>query len=97
VLSLLKFCVSKEEKAFGGAAESFGKQWGVGDVVGVFLDLIDRTISKCIQAKLSYAWPHIVTYITAIIRLDEKLLLLLHDSRFFGRFASDRDDMRLTL
>jgi hypothetical protein len=61
VLSLLKFCVSKEEKAFGGAAESFGKQWGVGDVVGVFLDLIDRTISKCIQAKLSYAWPHIVT------------------------------------
>lgn len=27
-------------------AESFGKQWQVGDVVGVFLDLIDHTISK---------------------------------------------------
>jgi len=27
-------------------AESFGRQWQVGDVVGVFLDLIDRTISK---------------------------------------------------
>lgn len=27
-------------------AETFGKQWQVGDVVGVFLDLIDRTISK---------------------------------------------------
>lgn len=82
MLSLLKFCVSKEEKAFGGAAESFGKQWVVGDVVGVFLDLIDRTISKSNQAKLSYAWPHIV--LTAIL-LDLRkklLLLLLHDSRF---------------
>jgi hypothetical protein len=31
---------------YSGTAESFGKQWQVGDVVGVFLDLIDRTISK---------------------------------------------------
>jgi len=44
--SLCSNFVSKEEKAYGGAAESFGKQWVVGDVVGVFLDLIDRTISK---------------------------------------------------
>lgn len=29
-----------------GTGESFGKQWQVGDVVGVFLDLLDRTISK---------------------------------------------------
>jgi ryanodine receptor 2 len=36
----------KEEKLYSGSAESFGKQWQVGDVVGVFLDLIDRTISK---------------------------------------------------
>lgn len=36
----------KEEKVYSGTAESFGKQWQVGDVVGVFLDLIDRTISK---------------------------------------------------
>lgn len=31
---------------FGGAAESFGKQWVPGDIVGVFLDLVDHTISK---------------------------------------------------
>ena len=38
--------VLKEEKVYSGTAETFGKQWQVGDVVGVFLDLIDRTISK---------------------------------------------------
>lgn len=31
---------------YSGSTESFGKQWAVGDVVGVFLDLIDKTISK---------------------------------------------------
>lgn len=31
---------------YGGTTESFGKQWGPGDVVGVFLDLVDHTISK---------------------------------------------------
>lgn len=31
---------------YSGSTESFGKQWSVGDVVGVFLDLIDKTISK---------------------------------------------------
>lgn len=30
----------------GGATESFGKQWVPGDIVGVFLDLVDHTISK---------------------------------------------------
>ena len=29
-----------------GGCESYGKQWNVGDVAGVFLDLVDRTISK---------------------------------------------------
>lgn len=29
-----------------GSVESFGRQWQVNDVVGVFLDLMDRTISK---------------------------------------------------
>lgn len=43
------FCL-KEEKVYCGVAESFGRQWQVGDVVGVFLDLIDRTISKCCHA-----------------------------------------------
>lgn len=36
----------KEEKVYSGSTESFGKQWAMGDVVGVFLDLIDKTISK---------------------------------------------------
>ena len=29
-----------------GSSESYGKQWQAGDVIGVLLDLIDRTISK---------------------------------------------------
>lgn len=36
----------KEEKVYMGNAESFGRLWQVGDVVGVFLDLLDHTISK---------------------------------------------------
>lgn len=39
----------QEEKVYAGATESFGKQWGPGDVVGVFLDLVDHTISKSIS------------------------------------------------
>lgn len=31
---------------FAGSTESFGKQWVPGDVVGVFLDLVDHNISK---------------------------------------------------
>jgi len=42
----VNYSVLKEEKVYSGTAETFGKQWQIGDVVGVFLDLIDRTISK---------------------------------------------------
>jgi ryanodine receptor 2 len=42
----IKFMYMQEEKVYGGGAESFGKVWGPGDVVGVFLDLVDHTISK---------------------------------------------------
>ena len=38
----------QEEKFNCGSGESFGKVLAVGDVVGVFLDLIDRTISKLV-------------------------------------------------
>lgn len=37
---------SKEEKLYGGGSENFGKQFRESDVIGVFLDLIDKTISK---------------------------------------------------
>lgn len=37
--------VFQEEKVYAGGAESFGKQWAPGDIVGVFLDLVDHTIS----------------------------------------------------
>lgn len=53
VLMLIVVCIcypvlefQQEEKVYSNTAESFGKQWQVGDVVGVFLDLIDHTISK---------------------------------------------------
>lgn len=45
----------------GGAAESFGKQWGPGDIVGVFLDLVDHTISKNLSSKSSLTSPNLVT------------------------------------
>lgn len=35
-----------------GTAESFGRQWQVGDVVGVFLDLMDHTISFSMNGEL---------------------------------------------
>jgi hypothetical protein len=38
--------MKQEEKVFGGGSESFGKVWAIGDIVGVFLDLVDHTISK---------------------------------------------------
>ncbi|XP_030749975.1 ryanodine receptor isoform X1 [Sitophilus oryzae] len=41
-----------EEKVYSNSAESFGKQWQVGDVVGVFLDLIDHTISFSLNGEL---------------------------------------------
>lgn len=34
---------------YAGSVESFGKQWVPGDVVGVFLDLVDHTISKTVK------------------------------------------------
>lgn len=49
--------VLKEEKVYSGTAETFGKQWQVGDVVGVFLDLIDRTISKTESFKRTLQLP----------------------------------------
>ncbi|XP_050357863.1 ryanodine receptor isoform X10 [Nymphalis io] len=41
-----------EEKVYSGSTESFGKQWAMGDVVGVFLDLIDKTISFSLNGEL---------------------------------------------
>ncbi|XP_065200353.1 ryanodine receptor [Planococcus citri] len=41
-----------EEKVYLGTAESFGRQWQVGDVVGVFLDLLDRTISFSLNGEV---------------------------------------------
>lgn len=35
-----------------GTAESFGRQWQVGDIVGVFLDLLDHTISFSLNGEL---------------------------------------------
>ena len=49
--------ILKEEKVYSGTAETFGKQWQVGDVVGVFLDLIDRTISKTESFKRTLQLP----------------------------------------
>uniref|UniRef100_A0A182QKY2 Ryanodine receptor 3, brain n=1 Tax=Anopheles farauti TaxID=69004 RepID=A0A182QKY2_9DIPT len=42
----------REEKVSGGATESFGKQWVPGDIVGVFLDLVDHTISFSLNGEL---------------------------------------------
>ncbi|XP_055318049.1 ryanodine receptor isoform X5 [Sitodiplosis mosellana] len=41
-----------EEKVYAGSYESFGKQWQPGDVVGVFLDLVDHTISFSLNGEL---------------------------------------------
>ena len=35
-----------EAKEHMGIMEAYGKRWHVGDIVGVFLDLVDRTISE---------------------------------------------------
>ena len=44
------FC---EEKVHAGLVETYGKVWHVGDVVGVFLDTADHTISKDFSLCLS--------------------------------------------
>lgn len=36
---------------YAGSTESFGKQWQPTDVVGVFLDMVDHTISKAEKNK----------------------------------------------
>ena len=36
----------QELKCHRDENESYGKQWAVGDCVGVFLDMVDHTISK---------------------------------------------------
>ena len=41
-----------EEKSHMGMVEAYGKRWHVGDVVGVFLDLVDRTISFSLNGEL---------------------------------------------
>ena len=35
-----------EEKVHSAVCDSYGKRWLVGDVIGVFLDIQDRTISE---------------------------------------------------
>jgi ryanodine receptor 2 len=42
----------KEEKMYMGTSESFGRQWQIGDIVGVFLDLMDHTISFSLNGEL---------------------------------------------
>lgn len=37
---------SYEEKIHAGSVENYGKLWNVGNVIGVFLDLVDKTISE---------------------------------------------------
>ncbi|XP_072162212.1 ryanodine receptor isoform X2 [Bemisia tabaci] len=41
-----------EEKVHCNAAETFGRQWQVGDIVGACLDLMDRTISFSLNGEL---------------------------------------------
>ena len=42
-------CVTQEEKCHANAVDSYGHKWQVGDVVGVCLDLVDRTISEWLE------------------------------------------------
>ncbi|XP_064091940.1 ryanodine receptor-like isoform X22 [Macrobrachium nipponense] len=41
-----------EEKWYAGVADSYGHKWQVGDVVGVCLDIVDRTISFSLNGEL---------------------------------------------
>ena len=35
-----------EEKVHSAVCDNYGKRWQIGDIIGVFLDIQDRTISK---------------------------------------------------
>ena len=41
-----------EEKLHMGMVETYGKRWHVGDIVGIFLDLVDHTISFSLNGEL---------------------------------------------
>ena len=41
-----------EEKMHGGMSDTYGKVWQVGDIVGVFLDIADHTISFSLNGEL---------------------------------------------
>lgn len=43
---------TREEKIHAGVYESYGKLWKPGDIVGVFLDLTDRTVSFSLNGEL---------------------------------------------
>lgn len=60
---------------YGGSAESFGKQWGPGDVVGVFLDLVDHTISK---KKLPVCVPQVGNNLITAYAIE-----MIFSDRFF--------------
>ncbi len=60
-----------EEKVHLGVAESYGRAWHVGDVIGVFLDLADRTISEAVCKQnfliffailIIFGYTHLCTY-----------------------------------
>ena len=42
-----------EEKVHSAVCDNYGKRWQVGDVIGVFLDIQDRTISE-LEMKQSF-------------------------------------------
>ena len=39
----------QEEKCHANVVDTYGHKWQVGDVVGVCLDLVDRTISEWLE------------------------------------------------
>ena len=43
---------SNEQKGHAGSFDYYGKCWAVGDIVGVFLDLTDRTVSFSLNGEL---------------------------------------------
>lgn len=58
-------CVMQEEKCFANVVDSYGHKWQVGDVVGVCLDLVDRTISECLGLGLR-CLPDLGSIVTSV-------------------------------